>query len=159
MEPCTNNRVLQMNQRCNEMSNLGVMQRRSDSIVDVTRESMKSGSLSLFKMPTMTMKKSSLQNRTCWGFFSIQCWSCCTKWAEYLITGLMQMFFNVKNENDRVTIVESEIISCCSFADHVKIKSLPHVQHNDSIFSLGIGINNVQKSFIAKQLNSANNTT
>ena len=73
----------------------------------------------------MAMKKSSLQNRT---FFSILCWSnCCTKWAEYLIiTGLVQMFFNVKKRKWQ---------SYCSglrnnLADCVKTKSLPHVQRN-----------------------------
>lgn len=59
------------------------------------------------------------------------------------------MFFNVKKENDKVTIVASEIILCCPLADRVKNKSLPHVQHNDFIFSQGIVIGDVEKSSTA----------
>lgn len=148
MEPWTNSRVLQMNQRCSWMSNLGIMHHRAalaDLMVDVTKDSMKSVTLSLSKMVANSQWKNHHFKTELCSVLSILCCSCCTKLAEYLITGLMQMLFNVKKENDRVAIVGSEIISCCPLADYVKNNSLPHVQHNDFIFSLGMVIDSVKK--------------
>ena len=149
MEPWTNNRVLQMNQRCNEMSTV-----TWESCIDqiqlwISQRSQCNLGVKPVQHANNGNEKIITSKQNLFYYSVLIMLHKMGRVPNYNRTDAKLMVFNVKKENDKVTIVGSEIILCCPLAGRVKTKSLPHVQRNDFIFSQGILIDSVEKSSIA----------